>query len=95
MQETIEALNLPALGCDKLFFLDVPVEVCLDRVAKRGRQEEQQQCDLEYLMGLSVCMLDFLERFRQLKGESKVLVTRSMDLGVLRQELLTFAHANL
>ena len=52
MQETIEALNLPAFGCDKLFFLDVPVDVGLNRVARRGRQEEQQQCDLEYLMAL-------------------------------------------
>ena len=95
MQETIEALNLPALGCDKLFFLDVPVEVCLDRVAKRGRQEEQQQCDHEYLSGLSAYMQDFLVRFRRHKGESKVLVTHSTDLDALRQELLAFAHASL
>ena len=56
MQETIEAWNLPTLGCDKLFFLEVPVEVCLDRVSRRGRHEEQQQCDLHYLAGLSAYM---------------------------------------
>ena len=92
LQETLDSLDLPVFGADKLFFLDVPVKTCFERMIGRGRVEEKHHCDLEYLDGLGKTMKDFLEAFRRVKGEDKVMVTKTTDLDVLKQELLTFVH---
>ena len=41
-----------------------------------GVDKKSNKCDLQYLTGLSAYMQDFLERFRRVKSESKVLARR-------------------
>ena len=92
MQQAIDSLKLPRVGADKMFFLDVPIELCLERVSKRGRVGEQTTCDHFYLSGLRDQMYRFVEDFRECRGEANVRVTQTTDLNALKIELLDFVY---
>lgn len=92
VQESIKSLHLPPFGADKVFFLDVPPAVCQERILGRGRAEEKQTCDLEYLNALHCVMREFIDQFSQCKGESNVRLSQSKHIPSLKQELLDFAN---
>ena len=94
MQQSIDSLALPEYGADKLFFLDVPVETCFQRMIARGRLGEELHCDYEYLSGLDKRMKEFLENFRRNKGDGNVKVVQTTDIDVLKTELMDFVYNN-
>ena len=85
-------MKLPRFGANKLFFLDMPIELSLQRVSKRGRVGEQTTCDRFYLSGLWDQMYRFLEDFREYRGEENVGLTQTADLDTLKIELLDFVY---
>ena len=70
----------------------MPIELCLERVSKRGRVGEQTTCDHFYLSGLRDQMYTFVEDFRECRGEANVRVTQTTDINALKIEFLDFVY---
>lgn len=90
VQHTLDCLGLPAYGAHRLFFMDVPIQVCCQRIADRARLGEENHCDAHYLQTLNGTMQDFVGAFRQRKGPANVRVCRSTDLFETKKQLLEF-----
>lgn len=87
--------NFPFLGSDKLFFLNTPVNTCIERVKLRGRVEEQTSTfELgSHLHALRETYIEFTKHFTHVKGNNNLFVSNSTDLDTLCEELYKFCFA--
>ena len=83
--KTKELLNLyfgdESFGCDKLYYLDTPIPLCVERIASRDRCEEKRLKDMgNYLEMLDASYRAYIHDFAQTSGRDNAVVFHSEDL---------------
>jgi deoxyadenosine/deoxycytidine kinase len=95
-EETLALVNPDhPLGADKIFFIDCPVDVCIERIKQRQRPEEENLHKnyrfLDYLFRLETLYSKHRDCFAQEKGDRSVCVV-NYDSPRLAEHLLNFVY---
>lgn len=82
------------LGADKLFYIDCPVEVCMQRIRQRQRNEEEGLCHAwDYMYRLEDLYKKHVDRFGEEKGTASVYVVNH-NSSHLEEGLMNFVYDN-
>ena len=82
-------------GVDKIYYLNTPIDVCIQNILKRDRSEEKNVHDLErYLTLLDIEYKLFLYDFIKMKGIENVRVFYHPDIQVVKNDFEMFLHMN-
>ena len=80
-------------GIDKLYYINTPIDICIENIVKRDRSEEKNLQDLKrYLQVLDIEYKLFLYEFIKCKGIDKVRVYYHPDIDVVKQDFLQFMN---
>ena len=74
-------LKVPDIKADLVVYLQAPVAVLSDRIAKRGRDFERS-IDAEYLNRLNTAYLDFFGHYK----DSPILIVNAVDVDFINDE---------
>ena len=82
-------------GVDKIYFINAPIDICVERILERNRTEENNIEDLKrYLTVLDIEYKLFLCDFMKRRGNDKVRIFFHPDLEVVKRDYLQFIKYN-